>query len=157
GAVAGSATVWATSGSVVGIGSVTVGNAGPSVATPASATPDPVAGATTALSVLGADDGGEPNLTYSWSVLAKPVGAPDPTYGANGTNGAKATTATFGAAGAYTFLVTITDGGGLSTTDNVDVTVIQTLTSIVVSPGTAALNLNGTRSFTAVGLDQFSI
>ena len=39
----------------------------PTVAQPAAANPNPVTGTTTNLSVLGADDGGEANLTYTWS------------------------------------------------------------------------------------------
>ena len=102
----------------------------PTVATAASATPSPVTGTTTALSVLGADDGGEASLTYTWAATSKPSGAADPTYTANGSNAAKNTTATFSKAGSYTFQVTITDAGGLSTTSTVSVTVNQTLTSI---------------------------
>ena len=46
----------------------------PTVATPATATPSPVTGTTTVLSVLGADDGGEANLTYTWAATAFPAG-----------------------------------------------------------------------------------
>ena len=41
----------------------------PTVAQPAAANPNPVAGTTTNLSVLGADDGGESALTYTWESL----------------------------------------------------------------------------------------
>ena len=41
-------------------------NAAPTIATAASASPSTVTGTTTTLSVLGADDGGESGLTYSW-------------------------------------------------------------------------------------------
>lgn len=129
------------------------GNQPPTVATPASASPSPVTGTTTNLSVLGADDGGESNLTYTWSTTGTP---PAPvTFSANGTNAAKNTTATFAAAGTYNFLVTITDAGGLSTTSSVSVTVKQTLTSILVSPATATVATNATQQFSAVGYDQF--
>jgi hypothetical protein len=40
----------------------------PTVASPASASPNPVTGTTTALSVLGADDTGESSLRYTWSL-----------------------------------------------------------------------------------------
>jgi hypothetical protein len=129
-------------------------NQPPTVATPASATPNPVTGTTTALSVLGADDGGEANLTYTWAVLAAPVGA-SPAFSPNGTNAAKNTTVTFNRAGTYQFQVTITDSGGLSTTSSVSVTVNQTLTSITVSPATATVRLGGQKQFSATGLDQF--
>ena len=155
GNVAGSATITAASGSVVGSAAVTVTNAAPTVATPAAAAPGPVTGTSTALSVLGADDGGAANLTYTWTVTAEPAGAANPTYSANGTNGAKNTTAIFSQGGSYTFLVSIADTGGLTTTSSVAVTVLQTLTTITDSPPSASLNLNGTQSFSAIGYDQF--
>ena len=157
GSVTGSATITATSGSVFGSAAVTVTNAAPTVATPAAAAPSSVTGTFTTLSVLGADDGGAANLTYTWTVTAEPAGAAGPTFNGNGTNAAKNTTATFFQAGSYTFLVTIADTGGLTTTSSVGVTVLQTLTTITDSPSSASLNLNGTRSFSAIGYDQFGV
>ena len=98
---------------------------------------------------------GEPNLTYTWSVADEPPNAPDPAFSANGSNAAKNTTATFAAQGAYTFQVTITDQGKLSTTTTVDVTVNPTLTSLVLSPETVTLQENQQQAFTATALDQF--
>jgi fibronectin type 3 domain-containing protein len=131
-------------------------NAAPTVATVAGATPATVTGTTTGLSVLGADDGGESNLTYTWAATAKPAGS-NPVFSANGTNAAKASTVTFDRAGAYTFTVTITDAGGLSVTSSVNVTVNQALTSIVVTPASATVNVSVTQQYTAVGNDQFGI
>jgi hypothetical protein len=130
-------------------------NQAPTVAQPASATPNPVTTTTTSLSVLGADDGGEANLTYTWQATASPAGA-SPTFGANGTNAAKNTVVTFNLAGAYTFQVTIADTGGLTVTSSVSVTVNQTLTSIVVSPSTVTLANRAKQQFTVQALDQFS-
>ena len=133
---------------------INTGNQAPTIATPASANPNPVTGTTTALSVLGADDGGEANLTYRWALTgAAPASV---TFSANGTNAAKATTATFSQAGSYTFQVTVTDAGGLTATSSVGVTVNQTLTSIVVSPTSATVNISGTQQFTATARDQFA-
>jgi PA14 domain/Carbohydrate binding module (family 35)/Carbohydrate binding module (family 6)/K319L-like, PKD domain len=127
-------------------------NAPPTVAQAASGSPSPVTGTTTQLHVLGADDGGEANLTYTWSVVGTP---PAPvTFSANGTNAAKDTIATFTKAGTYTFQVTISDGN-LSATSSVTVVVQQTLTGIAVSPATATVQQGGTQQFTAVGSDQF--
>ena len=64
-------------------------------------------------------------------------------------------TATSAAAGTYSFLVTITDQGGQTTTSSVTVTVDQTLTSIAVSPSTADITAGGTQQFTVTGQDQF--
>ena len=97
-------------------------NAAPTVAQAATASPSTITGTTTNLSVLGADDGGEANLTYTWSVTSKPSGSTTPTFSVNGTNGAKSTTATFVHPGSYTFLVTIRDAQGLTTTSSVTVT-----------------------------------
>ena len=155
GTVAGPATISATSGAIAGSAAVLVINAAPTVTTPAAVTPNPITGTSTSLSVLGDDDGGEANLTYAWSVTAEPAGAANVTFSSNGDNAAKDTTATFYQAGNYTFLVTITDAGGLSTTSSTAVTVSQSLTTITVSPATASLNLNGTQSFSAIGYDQF--
>ena len=125
----------------------------PTVATPASATPNPVTGTTAALSVLGAEAGGESSLTYTWATTGSP---PAPVlFSANGTNAAKDVTATFTAAGTYDFQATITDAGGLSTTSTVSVTVNPTLTSIAIQPGPAAMADNTTYPFSATGLDQF--
>lgn len=129
----------------------TASNQAPTVATAAAATPNPVTGKTTNLSVLGADDGGEANLRYTWA-----GNGPAPvTFSANGSNAAKNTTATFSKAGSYSFVVTITDASGLSTTSSVTVTVQQTLTSIVVTPGTATVAVRQTLQFMASAFDQF--
>jgi regulation of enolase protein 1 (concanavalin A-like superfamily) len=104
---------------------VTVSNAPPTVATPARANPSPVtAGNTATLTVVGADDHGEPALKYTWAATALPAGAAAPTLAAtNGTNAGKTLTATFLAPGDYAFTVTITDAAGASTTSTVAVTV----------------------------------
>jgi hypothetical protein len=126
----------------------------PTVAVAASANPNPITGTNTSLSVLGADDGGEASLTYTWSTtgtLPAPV-----SFSANGTNAAKTTTATFSKAGSYAFRVRITDTSGLSTTSNVTVTVQQTVNSVRVSPDTATIYTGGTQQFNATAYDQFN-
>jgi hypothetical protein len=149
-------TVTAQTGASSGTATVSVSipNAGPTIATPAAASPNPVTGSTTALSVLGADDGGEVNLTYTWATAGTPPAAVS--FSANGTNAAKATTATFTKAGSYTLLVTVKDQGNLTATSSVTVTVSQTLTSIVVSPSSATVSTSATQQFTATARDQFT-
>jgi len=126
---------------------------GPTIATAASASPNPVTGTTTALSVLGADALGESSLTYAWSTTGTPPAAV--TYSDNGTNSAKNTTVTFTQAGTYNFLVTIIDTNDLSVTSSVTVTVDQTFSAITVSPGTAIIAPTQTHAFTASAMDQF--
>ena len=124
-------------------------NQAPTVATPASASPSVVTGKTSTLQILGADDGGEASLTYTWATVTAPAGA-KLKYSANGTNAAKSTTVTFDRAGSYVFLVTITDAGGLSVTSQVSVTVSQTLTDVVLTHQVFLKQLDlYARSFTA--------
>ena len=126
----------------------------PSIATSAAAAPNSISGTTTSLSVLGADDGGEANLTYTWATTGTPPAAV--AFSANGTNAAKTTTATFTKAGSYSIQATIKDQGNQTVTSSVTVTVNQTLTSIVVSPSSATINTSATQQFSATARDQFA-
>jgi hypothetical protein len=127
----------------------------PTVAVAAAAGSSTVTGTSTSLSVLGADSAGESSLSYVWSTTAKPTGAPAPTFRTNGTNAAKNDTVSFGKAGTYTLMATITDATGLSCTSSVTVTVGQTLSCITVNPGSVSLSVGATQQFAAAGLDQF--
>ena len=153
-AATGSAGVQATSGGLSGTASVTVTNVPPTVATAAAAAPNPVIGSAAALSVLGADDGGEANLTYTWSAVSVPTGAAV-AFSANGTNAAQNAIATFNEAGVYNLQATITDLAGLTVTSAVSVTVDQTLTSVAVTPGNLTLAANSHEQFAAMAYDQF--
>jgi hypothetical protein len=126
----------------------------PTITTAASASPTPVTGTTAALSVLGADDGGEGNLTYTWATTGSPPAAV--AFSANGTNAAKISTVTFTKAGSYSFQVTVKDQGNLTVTSPVTVTVNQTVTFIVVSPASATVAASATQQFTASARDQFA-
>jgi hypothetical protein len=128
-------------------------NGPPTVARAASASPTFVTGRTTQLSVLGADDGGESALTYTWESL--PTGWGPVTFSTNGSNAAKNTTATFVNQGHYDLRVTIRDAAGLSTTSQVHVDVEPTLASIQVVPPTQATDPGGSCAFNARGFDQF--
>ncbi len=128
------------------------GNQPPSITTNAAASPSPVTGTSTALSVAASDDAGEPALTYTW--YSSP---PSVSFSRNGTNAAKATTAAFTAAGAYTFTVTVSDAGGLSTTSSVNVTVQQTATSVAVTPANATVGKGNVQNFVASVRDQFNV
>jgi len=72
--------------------------------------------ATTKLTVLGSDDGGESNLTYTWSLISGPVSV---SFSANGTNASKLSWATFTQTGTYNIQVVATDAGGLTATSSV--------------------------------------
>ena len=126
-------------------------NGAPTIATAASATPNPVSGTSAAVNALGADDGGESNLTYTWSAS----GPAAVTFAANGSNAAKSSTATFTKAGAYTLRVLVTDAGGLTATSAVSVSVQQTAAGMKLSPVSATVAVSGTQQFTATVVDQF--
>lgn len=116
----------------------------------------------TQLSVLGKDDQGESKLTYRWQLISAPKGA-TVSFSSNNSNAAKQTTAIFNKPGAYTLSVTMTDFGGLKTTTNTKLNVVQTLSQITlfdsrktaVAAG-AKLSTGGTSSsISLVGRDQF--
>ena len=140
-------------GGINGSAAFTVAAQPPTVATAASASPNPVTGTTCNLSVLGADDAGQSNLTYTWAATGTPPAAVS--FSLNGSNAAQDTTATFSKAGNYSFQVTITDPAGLTATSSVNVTVNQTLTSIAVAPASINLNDGSVQQFTATAEDQF--
>ena len=125
----------------------------PLVAIPANALANLVTGTSTGLGVLGSDAHGEENLTYTWTTVGTaPAGV---SYSDNGSHSAKDATVTFSTAGAYTFQVTIANRDGLSTTSSLTVTVQQTLTGLVLSPGVVSMATGAKQRFTAAGLDQF--
>ena len=69
-----SGTVTAGSGGINGSATFTVAVQPPTVATAASASPNPATGTTCNLSVLGADPAGESTLTYTWAATGTPPG-----------------------------------------------------------------------------------
>lgn len=131
---------------------VSISDTTPTITTAATGAPSNVSGLSTTLSILGADDGDENQLTYTWSTTGTP---PAPVaFTANGANAAKACTAMFIKAGVYTLQCTVFDGA-LSTTSNVTITVGSTLTSLSVSPNTSNLSAGDTQVFSVVAYDQF--
>ncbi len=146
-----SMTVIDVSKAAAGGGGPTSG--GPTFTSAAAATPNPVAGTTTALSAFATDPSGGTSLVYTWSTLAGSPGGV--VFGRNGSAASRTTTATFHLAGTYGFRVTVVDPSGLSASSDVSVTVDATLTSITVHPGTASVEAGGTAAFTAQAIDQF--
>jgi len=143
-----------TANSAYGAGGHVVNlNQPPSVATAASAAPNPTTGTTTSVSVLGADDDGEQNLTYAFTA----TGPAPVTFSPNATNSAKVATATFSRSGVYTIVATIQDSYGATATSSVTVNVAQRLSSIVVTPSSSQVEIGKTQSFAAAGIDQFGV
>ena len=77
------------------------------------------------------------------------------TFSVNGSNAAQNTTATFSAAGSYSFLVTILDSRGLTATSAVTVNVDQTLTGRPSRPERQRSSDGATQQFSVSGTDQF--
>jgi hypothetical protein len=152
--LSGSVTVQATSGSITGTATITLTDTGISITAPASASPNPVAGTTTVLSVAGAlGDANASSIVYTWSVTSGI--ASNVSFNANnGTTAANLETATFSAAGNYTFLVALTSGS-YAATSSVAVTVQQTLSRIAVTPSTTTVLPSGNLQFSATAYDQF--
>ncbi|MFO0598477.1 MAG: Ig-like domain-containing protein [Myxococcaceae bacterium] len=117
-----------------------------------SATPNPVTGTTTTLSVRATDDQGEPNLTYSWMQAAGPAPV---TFAANGDNAAKDSLVTFAQSGDYSFVVTVADQQANTVQGTIDVVVAATATSLDVQPRVATVRVGGTQLFSATASDQF--
>lgn len=130
-------------------------NLPPTLVTPAAADPATLIGASTVVSVLAADDGGEAALTYTWSVDDTPEHPV--AFSANGSNAARQTTATFCAAGDYAVVVTVRDLEGLTVTSAVTVVVQTTPAAVVVSPTSAEVETGQTQAFGAVADDQFGL
>jgi hypothetical protein len=125
----------------------------PTVVQPAAATPSPVLGTSTALSVLGGDAAGEGGLTYTWSLSESTPGLVG--YSDNGTNSAKNTTAIFTAAGRFTFQVVIQNRAQATAASTVDVEVQQRVNDLAIVPSMATVPLGGMKQFEAMAFDQF--
>lgn len=120
----------------------------PTIAQPARAVASSD-GASVRLSVLGADDGGEAKLNYSWSV--SPYAPLEYSYGLNGdTATARPTTP-----GTYTATARITDGGYTPVSSSVTFTVAEIRQPLSVSPPSKTMNVGTSFGFDAVYRNQF--
>ena len=125
----------------------------------AFANSDPVTGTSVYLSASASDDGdnggncdnGGSDVSYSWEVTSTPDGGDAWLDDATSSGPC----VTFTKAGDYSFTGTATDSQGLTDTAEVDVTVDQTLSQIVLSPDAAAVFFGESQQFAAAGIDQF--
>ncbi|MBM3965487.1 MAG: hypothetical protein FJ308_10565, partial [Planctomycetes bacterium] len=112
--------------------------------------------------ILGADDYGERNLTYYWSVLRAPTNSTI-NFAINNTNMAKNNTLSFTRAGNYEVRVMVTDKGNMSTSTSLRFTVrsvatavqLQTSDGRAVPLGTPITTSLTSLSFRMNTLDQF--
>jgi hypothetical protein len=121
----------------------------------AHASPSSVTGTSTVLSALGETSSGEAGLTYRWSVVAAPAGATSPTYSANKSNAAQRTVVRFHKDGYYRFRCTISDGRGHTLATDVSVDVVQTATSLRLTPHDKTIQIGQTIQYHAALYDQF--
>jgi hypothetical protein len=132
------------------------GDAAPIVVQSPRAAEHFVRGRSTELSALGADDGGESNLTYTWRVAFAPQGAGPVRFSENGTNAARTTTATFDAAGRYGFELLVQDArGNEAPVAAVQLEVVSTASAFVVTPAAPVVANGGTVAVAVETLDQF--
>ena len=118
---------------------------------------------TSEMASRGATYAGEPgaiylsNHSYSYITGWNYTGNPSRLWEwwGNGTNAAKNTTAILQTTGDYQISVSIADTGGLAVTSAVNVRVLQTEDSLVVTPASANVQFGTTRLFSASLLDQF--
>lgn len=131
---------------------IVAGTGTPTITAAASATPNPVSGTTSALSVRATDDGGESNLVYHWTVPVMPAPV---TFSVNDSNAAKDTVVTFTAPGFYTLVVNAVDELGNAASSTLSVAVDATPTTLMVTPPTATVEVGQSVAFTATVVDQF--
>jgi len=112
--------------------------------------------------ILGADDNGEGNLSYYWSVLRAPNNSTIG-FAVNNNNLAKNNTLSFSRAGDYEVRVMVTDKGNMSTSTSLRFTVrsiattiqLQTSDGRAVPVGTPTTTSTTSLSFRMNTLDQF--
>jgi hypothetical protein len=127
-----------------------------SAVSPAHASPNTVAEASTVLTALGDTPVGASGLTYRWAVVASPPGARAPRFSANGTSAARRSVVTFSKAGYYRLRCTISYGQGDTAATDVSIRVQQTATSLRIEPHNAKVAEDGALQFAGTVLDQFN-
>jgi hypothetical protein len=133
----------------------TLSDAAPTVATAAAASPATVTSPTgsTTLTVLGADNGGEASLSYTWGATSGPYPV---TFSANGSNAAKSSIATFQGPGTYVLRALIRDSRNQTVSSSVTVTVQAAVSNylVTVSPYRSEMIFGDSRQYTATVWDS---
>lgn len=106
------------------------------------------------LTVAASDDGGEPNLTYRWS-LVTPAPGQAVFATSNGANAGKQQQVRVDRAGPYTFEVVTTDKKAGAVQARASVTVNAVPTALQISPVVASVAAGGTVDLTTITVDQF--
>src|ERR1019366_2091743 len=119
----------------------------PPVIDSVTAAPNPVPRLWTQLTATAHDNASSNDLTYSWT-------SNDPAHVSFDNSSSASPKATFTLAGDYTLSVSVQNPQGI-TAGSVLVHVVQTLSSITLTPNPASVPAHGTLQFSANALDQF--
>ncbi|GDY13288.1 hypothetical protein LBMAG53_21660 [Planctomycetota bacterium] len=106
------------------------------------------------LSVLGADDGGESALNYTWSLVSGP-GDSSVAFDPNGVNSAKSTTLTVSQQGTYVVAVDIRDAQGLSVHQERTCAIVAMPVRGIIAPAHPSVSLLNSVTFSTTWFDQF--
>jgi hypothetical protein len=132
----------------------TASSSAPTITSAASFSPTHVTGTKAKLSVTATSNTGG-TLSYAWSTLHAPSGAPAPTFTPNSSTSSANTSMHFFKAGTYKVRVTVTDSNGGTSVSDEDIVVQQTPTQIKITPHKAQIVKSTTKQFTATVDDQF--
>jgi hypothetical protein len=128
---------------------------GPEITSDASTVASPYVTTTSAGLQISATDANSESLTYDWTMLHTPSGAQTPHFSNNDDSSADSATATFSKRGTYIFQCTVTNTDGVAATSDVVVYVLQTLTSLKMSPHASIVTEGSQQTFSAGTYDQF--
>jgi autotransporter-associated beta strand protein len=99
---------------------------------------------------------GADGLTYYWSTIHLPTGAPKPVFNTNNSNLASDVTVRFAKDGGYVLQCKVQNQAGNSVTTDVTVTVTQKATSMRIVPHSAQIQPHKSQQYTVTVLDQFN-
>jgi hypothetical protein len=98
---------------------------------------------------------GSPGLRYTWTAIHLPAGAKMPSFNRNGTNAAQNIIARFTKAGGYVLRCEVKNAAGNAATTDIAVNVLQTATTLKLSPAHPIVSVGKSVTLSATEYDQF--